>query len=734
MRRAVIISTFSLLVVIFSPGNGKAQENTDHWETIFYADTLFRYSTSNDGEPPSNWRSTGFDDRIWKEGRGGIGYGDNDDRTVIERCNALYYRTTFVIRDTSVITGAALDIDYDDAFVAYLNGVEIARSPGLSSPYPAWDEISSVNHEAHMYAGGKPEQFYIPKEKLKEMMHNGINLLAVEVHNSSATSSDMSSLTWFSVGLSVSGSYYLPVPDWFTEPFYYKGSTLPVLKINTYGQSIPDEPKIDAWMEIIYHGPGAFNSVSDSGNVYNGHIGIEIRGSSSAGYPQKPYSLETRDSLGNNLDVPLLGMPAENDWLLISHYNEKTFMRNPLSFNMFREMGHYSVRFRLVDVVLNGNYEGIYLFCEKIKRDKNRIDIKKLTPEENSGVNLTGGYIFKTDYAHSYDSWLSAYSPIDHPDYDTRFVYYYPKYYIITDAQKAYLQEYVDQFQALLHQDNFAEYFRDYIDVKSFIDYFIVSEVSRNIDGYKKSRYYHKDRKDIDNRLHAGPVWDFDWAWKNIHDCSFLANTVGAGWAYRTNDCRRTYTPGWYVRMLQDPTFADEINCRYFALRQTVLSLDHLYAFMDSIYNAVKVPQENHFKRWQVLGVRTGAPEIEPPAQTWEEEVERLKNWIRIRLNWLDENMVGDSDHCPALHHEIPDEGAALRLFPNPAVDHFYLEALSPITNVEIYEISGRKMICRKIPSQHSVEMGTTSLQKGLYLVRVTFETGVSEVRKLMIR
>ncbi len=711
-----------------------SQEGTDHWETVFYADTLFRYSTSNEGEPPSNWRETSFDDSGWKEGRGGIGYGDNDDRTVIEQCNALYYRTTFVILDTSVITGATLDIDYDDAFVAYLNGVEIARSGGLSSPYPAWDEISTLNHEAHMYSGGKPEQFFVPRDKLLQVMNNGINLLAIEVHNSSTTSSDMSSLTWFSVGLSVSGSYYLPTPSWFTEPFYYKGSTLPLIKINTYGQTIPDEPKIDAWMEIIDNGPGAFNSIHDSANVYNGHIGIEVRGASSSHYPQKPYSLETRDSLGNNLNVPLLGMPAENDWLLISHYNEKTFMRNPLSFNMFREMGHYAVRFRLVDVVINDNYEGIYLFCEKVKRDKNRINIKKLTPDDNSGIDVTGGYIFKTDYAHSYDSWLSAYSPIDHPDYETRFVYYYPKYYLITDAQKAYLQEYVDQFQALLHQDDFARYFRNYIDVKSFIDYFIVSEVSRNIDGYKKSRYYYKDRADVDNRLHAGPVWDFDWAWKNIHDCSFLANTYGAGWAYKTNDCRRTYTPGWYVRMLQDPTFADEVNCRYFDLRRTILSLDHLYAFMDSIYDVVKDPQKNHFKRWQILGVRTGAPEIEPPADTWEEEVQRLKNWIRIRLEWLDQNMVGDHDHCTTLR-PYPQEGeTALRIFPNPADDHFYVEALSPVTHIEIYDLSGRKVLSIDRSGEHSVEVSTVSLKKGAYLVRVSFEEGVSRIKKLMIR
>ncbi len=726
--RLLVILSFFLISVLSGYGQ------TDHWETVFYADTLFRYSTSNDGEPPANWRETSFDDHLWQEGRGGIGYGDGDDNTVIPQCNALYYRITFNISDTSVITGASLDIDYDDAFVAYLNGVEIARSPGLSSPYPAWNEISTYNHEAHMYKGGKPEQFFIDKDKLRQAMSNGINLLAVEIHNSSTSSSDMSSLTWFSVGLSVSGSYYLPTPSWFTEPFYYKGSTLPLIRINTYGQTIPNEPKIDAWMEIVDNGPGEFNGIHDSANAYNGHIGIEVRGATSAGYPQKPYSLETRDSLGDNLNVPLLGMPAENDWLLISHYNEKTFMRNPLAFNMFHEMGHYSVRFRLVDVMINGAYEGIYLFCEKIKRDKNRIDIKKLKATDTAGIDLTGGYIFETNNAHSYDSWLSDYSPIDHPDYDTRFLYYYPRYYNITQQQKDYIKEYVDNFQAVLHENDFQNYYRNYIDLLSFIDYFLVSEISRNVDGYKKSRFYYKDRQDVDNKLYAGPVWDFDWAWKNISSCWLTNHTDGSGWVYLTNDCRVTNTPGWYVRLLMDPAFADEVNCRYYQLRQTILSLDHIYAFMDSIYHVVEEPQVNHYKRWDILGVHTGAPEVEPPAQTWDEEVDRLKEWIRIRLEWLDENLPGSHDHCTTFTKEQEKNEASLRVFPNPASGHFYVEASRNMERIELFDISGHRALTVLPHGSFSVPVSTEKLHKGIWMVRITFSDGTVSSSKVVIR
>jgi len=705
----------------------------DHWESVFHADTLFRYHTSRSGAPDAGWRAYDFDDSGWQEGRGGIGYGDGDDRTIIDACITLFYRMSFEILDTSVIAAAVLHMDYDDAFVAYLNGTEIARSPGLSSPYPAWDETSAVNHEASLYREGTPEQFYLEKEKLRKFLRNGRNVLAVEVHNRSVSSSDMSSLTWFSVGLTITDEQYLPVPSWFTEPWIYKGSTLPLIRINTYGQAIPDEPKIDAWMEIVDNGPGRFNGVDDPPTMYNGHIGIEVRGASSSGYPQKPYSLETRDSLGNNLNVPLFGMPAENDWLLISHYNEKTFMRNPLAFNLFKEMGHYSVRFRLVDVMINGNYEGIYLFTEKIKRDRNRVNIKKLTPDDSTGIDLTGGYIFETNLTHSYDSWLSDYSPIDHPDYETRFLYYYPRYYVITQPQKNYIKACVDGFQEALHQENFQDYYRSYIDILSFIDYFIVSEVSRNVDGYKKSRFYYKNRQDIDNRIHAGPVWDFDWAWKNISSCWLTNHTDGSGWVYLTNDCRVTNTPGWYVRMLMDTTFANEVNCRYHQLRQGILSLDHLYAFMDSIYDVVKEPQVNHYKRWQILGKPTGTPEVEPPAATWEEEVARLKEWIRIRLTWLDENLPGRHDHCLTSMKDVACGDAALRIFPNPAHGSFYVEASRTILYVDIYDLTGRLRLSEEGPA-FSLMMDAGSLSEGLYLVQVVYSDGSRGKAKLLVR
>ena len=132
-----------------------------------------------------------------------------------------------------------------------------------------------------------------------------------------------------------------------------ESSNLPLVVINTNGGTIVNEPKIMADMKIIYNEGSVVNKPSDPGNIYSGKIGIEIRGRYSASLPQKPYGIETRDAAGNNLNASILGMPEENDWILLANYNDKTFIRNMLSFHLFQKMGHYAPRHRLCEVIIN---------------------------------------------------------------------------------------------------------------------------------------------------------------------------------------------------------------------------------------------------------------------------------------------------------------------------------------------------------------------------------------------
>jgi len=162
-------------------------------------------------------------------------------------------------------------------------------------------------------------------------------------------------------------------------------SNLPIIVINTNGQEIPDDPKITADMGIVYNGEGVRNNITDPFNHYNGKIGIEIRGQSSQMFPMKSYSIELWNSSGGSVNKSLFGLPQESDWVLYAPYTDKTLMRNFLAYMMSRELGHWSANTRFVEVILNGNYVGVYVFMEKIKRNSGRVNIVKMAKTDISG-------------------------------------------------------------------------------------------------------------------------------------------------------------------------------------------------------------------------------------------------------------------------------------------------------------------------------------------------------------
>ncbi len=485
--------------------------------------------------------------------------------------------------------------------------------------------------------------------------------------------------------------------------FAFNSSKLPIVVINTGGQAIPDEPKIVADMGIIYNGPGIRNYMTDPFNEYDGKIGIERRGNYSASLPQKPYAIELIDGLGAKIDSSLIGMPAEHDWVLIANYNDKSFARNIIPYHIFDVMGHWAPRTRLVDVVLNGEYQGIYLLAEKIKRDSNRVDIATVNPTDIFYPEITGGYILKFDYWNSTNSWLLNNSPLDHPSFDVHMVYVYPKPDSLVAAQKTYIQNFIDDFETTLYGSNFTDPvngYRKYISVRSWLDYFIVNEVARNGDGFKKSRYFYKEKDPttgVIGKLKAGPVWDFDWAWKDMWDCMYNT-TDGSNWAYEVNDCNPdVHSPGWFIRLFQDQDFADEMRCRYEDLRRNILSNQYLHNLVDSVALAVDESQVWHYAKWGNMGAATGTPEVPAPSQSYAEEVQRLKDWIDRRLEWLDDNMPGTLNGCSmtGLEEITFSQELKLEAYPNPFESRISLKihcGLHENCRISLYDPAGRKL------------------------------------------
>ncbi|HNX88528.1 MAG TPA: CotH kinase family protein [Paludibacteraceae bacterium] len=739
-------SIFTLILFFLTSITVGFAQKAHHWETAVFKSDIWKYfvGTSNPGiNTNPSWRALTYNDTGWLSGSGGFGWSDNDDGTTIPTCTSVYLRIKFNIPDTSQIILGALDMDYDDGFVAYINNVEIARANlGTVGVYPSFSTSATASHEATMYQNegtGMPEQFVIEKKTLLQCIKPGINILAVEVHNYTKSSpSDLSSNVFLSFGIKNATTIFRSTPDWFIEPeiispLDYTSSYLPLIVINTKnGATIVDEPKIEADMKIIHHGDTARNHLTDSANVYNGKIGIEIRGATSAGFPQIPYGLETRDSLGENLNVKLLGMPKENDWVLLSNWNDKVYMRNTLAGKIFEEMGHYAPRLKHCEVTINGAYRGLYLFGEKIKIDDNRVDIAKLKSTDLAGDSLTGGYIFKTDYDEGTGTyWTSNFSPANRPGALVYFVYHEPKANEIADEQKTYITSYVNAVETALYSSDFnnpVTGYRAYIDVNSFVDYWILEELSRNVDGYKKSRYFYKDKDSKDRRLHSGPIWDFDWAWKNMDDCYLYKNTTGEGWAYDINKCEDTdpIPPSWEYRMLQDPMFANAIHDRYFSLRASILSLDYMYHYIDSVASVLNEAQERHQSIYNTLGIGNGSPEIDDQPTTFEGDITKFKNWIATRIAWLDANMVGISTDDTALKSDF-----ILRVFPNPVQEILYIESDQNISDIKLYNVAGLVMMDIK-PNINSKALNIRQLPRGIYILHVTLDNGNKLAQKLI--
>ncbi len=535
-----------------------------------------------------------------------------------------------------------------------------------------------------------------------------------------------------------SGSFQICVKD--IGKVTLDSSELPIVMINTLGQTILDGTKINCLMDIKYNGPGNITHVSDIANIYSGHIGIEIRGASSSAYPQKPFNVETRDASGNNNNVSILGMPAENDWVLISNYNDRTLVKNLLAYKLFREMGNYSTRAQLCEVLIDSSYEGIYVIGEKIKRDNNRVNISNLNIGDTLGNQLTGGYILQQNYWNANNSFQSNYSPIDHPGFDVHFLYEYPDELAIQPAQKKYIASYVDSLETALYSTNFANPvtgYRKYMDVKSFIDYFLVNEVSRNADGFKKSVFFNKNKNSHGGKLKAGPVWDFDWAWKSLAGvCSIYEGYTGAGWAHLNNDCPTdNYSTGWYVRLLQDSTFSDELRCTYEDYRQNILNTANIFAYIDSMEIVVQNAQKRHFQKWPILGMSGPAPDFGPLATTYPAELDSLKNWISIRLQWLDAHIPGLCLITGVTETNLP---ATLNCYPNPANDYFNVDYYLPSPmkmSICLYNYLGSEVLSTspitQTTGQHSLKLETKTLSNGVYILK--FYSGLDVLTKKIV-
>ena len=310
----------------------------------------------------------------------------------------------------------------------------------------------------------------------------------------------------------------------FAQQTILSDSNLPIMLITTdidpqtnLPAEIPDEPKVLGTMQLIYRPDGTRNYLTDSTNEsylnYDGRIGIELRGSSSQALDKKPYGFTTllEDDDSNN-NVSLLGMPSENDWVLNSLAYDPSMIRDYLSYTLASNMGNYAPRVAYIEVVVNGDYKGVYFLTEKVKRDSDRVNLKKIADDENSFPELTGGYIVKADKTTGGDE--IAWTMPNYGGWDTNFLHHYPKTEDITNEQDNYIENVFYDLAAQTNPANTStvDGYPSMIDIPSFVDYMLMAEFASNPDSYQFSTYFHKDRG---GKLRAGPIWDYNLSFGN---------------------------------------------------------------------------------------------------------------------------------------------------------------------------------------------------------------------------
>ena len=490
-------------------------------------------------------------------------------------------------------------------------------------------------------------------------------------------------LLWHAWCVTAQEDFSSPLPIVIIETDLDPSTGLPTI--------IPDEPKVGASMKIIYVNDKRINHLSDQDDPsclnYNGRIGIELRGFTSQWGMKKPYGVETRHNDGSNRNVSLLGLPKENDWVFNPMYYDDSFVRDCLSYRLGSLTGQYAPRTHYCELFLNGDYHGLYLLVEKIKIDHNRVNIAKMSPTDTLEPNITGGYIFKADRPSGNET--AAWTTNAHGQIPpVTYVFHSPKPADIAPQQADYLRNFFLLFcKAVADGDTSSETgYPGMIDVRSFIDFMLIGELSSNVDIYQLSTYFHKDRK---GKIHAGPLWDFNLSFGN----DFSDRSQYDQWQFDNND--NTGSQFWF-QLFNDPWFHRQLANRWRRLSAAngPLSFHNTLRIMDSIVQHIApvVDRENH--RWGRI-------------YDYEEHILAMRNWIRQRFLWMNQQLLGPV---------ASDKGIILT--PNPTTGLMTIIGKSQVESISIYDLHGRYLLTAMVDHvAHSIDI--SPLPSGIYVAHI---------------
>ena len=392
-------------------------------------------------------------------------------------------------------------------------------------------------------------------------------------------------------------------------------TNLPTVVIHTANNQEPydKEHEIDCYISIISN--NGTQLVADTAT-------IRERGNASRTFPKKPYRIKFAHK------QQVLGSPAKaKKWTLINNYGDKTLMRNQLAFELSRRFGMpYTPFCQYVDVVLNGDYKGTYQLCDQIEVRKNRVDITEMTPQDNSGEALTGGYLFEVDaYAEDEPNKNGVF----YSTYGTPFSIKSPDEDSITTQQKNYIRSQYNQMET----DNG---WKQKLDLKTFLRHFLVGEVSGNTDTYW-SVYMYKHRSN--DTIYVGPCWDFDLAFDNDNRTYPVNNRTD--YIYRSGGSSIGYMRSLVDKIVvYDAGAKKQLKDLWAQIRQSGFTEESMLDYINEQAQMLEQSQRLNFTRWKIL---SQCVHLNPSARgSYQAEVDVVRSYMRNRIAWMDNKLGFD--------------------------------------------------------------------------------------------
>lgn len=421
-------------------------------------------------------------------------------------------------------------------------------------------------------------------------------------------------------------------PEWFPSGIV---DELPKLRISTN-----DNLPIISKNEYI---TGQFELEDESSTIVSGDMEIRGRGNSTWQWPKKPYRIKLAAS------TAILDMPASKHWILLANYADKTLMRNDLAFTLSGLMGfEYTVKHRYVELYINEQYDGVYQITEQIRLAQNRIDIEELKGTDEELTDTTGGYLIELDFRMATNFCINdadgtnvanSETCLDGVNLERADTFCVESAHGMSPmclkdpddlqdplkvGQKDYIGNYLAEMETALFSTDFADPilgYGAYLDVDSVVNYYLINEFFKNVDGGSTSFFMYKKR---DGKLFFGPIWDFDLAMGSNY---FVEGQNPIGWATRTAP--------WFTRLFEDPAFVAKVKSKWADMKENdFFALLLQYGSHRAQWLSVK--QQENFDRWPL----TGTLELWlADYSAFNVEVNQLLDWQRTRYGWMDQQL-----------------------------------------------------------------------------------------------